>query len=72
MSQESDEPMTGLSKLILGCAFGIIHKYESSVASFRDCLHMRKNLPKNADDLHVSAFAQYELGATLLKNEQVF
>lgn len=71
MSQETDEPIKGLSSLILGCSYCIMKKYESAVASFRECLNVRRNIPKNSDDAHVSAFAQYELGALLLRNEQV-
>lgn len=69
--EESDEPMVGLSKLISGCAHNVMRNYETAVENFRRCLILRKGLQKNIDDAHVSAFAQYELGALLLKNEQV-
>lgn len=71
MVEECDEPMTGLSHLILGCCYSVKNDFENAVRNFRDCLYQRKNISKNSDDAHVSAFAQYELGALLLKNDQV-
>lgn len=71
VGEEFDEPMKGLSRLILGCTYCVKREFENAVRSFRECLNQRKNVPKNADDAHVSAFAQYELGALLLKNDQV-
>ncbi|KAJ8971625.1 hypothetical protein NQ314_000608 [Rhamnusium bicolor] len=68
--EENDEPMTGLSKLILGCTYCVQRQYEQGIEYFRKCLEMRKNIAPNADDAHVSAFCQYELGALLLRKEE--
>ncbi|KAJ8923161.1 hypothetical protein NQ315_001715 [Exocentrus adspersus] len=65
-----DEPMVGLSNLILGCAYGISGQVELAIDSFRKCLDKRSDLAPNAEDLHVSAFAQYELGVLLLRTEE--
>lgn len=67
----NDEPMIGLSKLILGCAYCVQKRFDEAVENFRKCLDMRKNLPANAEDAHVSAFCQYELAALLLRSEEV-
>lgn len=65
------EPMVGLAKLLeANCHCNLAH-YEEGMACFRQCLDMRKRLPYNSDDAHVSAFAQYELGALLVRNPQV-
>lgn len=63
--------MPGMSKLFLGSAYYVNKEYEKAVRSFQECLKCRVNIPKNADDAHISAFAQYELGALLMKNEDV-
>lgn len=68
---QKDEPMKGLSRLILGSAYCIGGQIELGIESFRKCLNMRQNLTPNSEDAHISAFSQYELGSLLLKNEQV-
>lgn len=65
------EPMVGLSKLIEGNCYCNLGRYEEGITCFRECLRMRGCLPTNSEDSHVSAFAQYELGALLLRNQQV-
>lgn len=70
--RECDEPMLGLSKLILGCANNINKEYDNAIKSLRECLNLRKNVYKSSDDMHITAFAQYELGALLLRNEEVY
>lgn len=63
--------MLGLSELIGGSARCILKDFEGGIASFRKCLDIRRDVPSNADDAHISAFAQYELGAILSKNSEV-
>ncbi|XP_023310382.1 tetratricopeptide repeat protein 39C-like [Anoplophora glabripennis] len=67
---QKDEPMKGLSKLILGCAYCNSGQIELGIENFRKCLDMRQGLAPNLEDAHISAFAQYELGAHLLRNEE--
>ncbi|CAH1984671.1 unnamed protein product [Acanthoscelides obtectus] len=67
---EEDEPMIGLSKLILGGALCVQRHYDQAEECFKKCLELRKDIPTNADDSHVSAFCLYELGLLLLKKEQ--
>ncbi|KAJ8957402.1 hypothetical protein NQ318_004882 [Aromia moschata] len=67
---ENDEPMKGLSKLILGCAYCIQGMYEEGLLNFRKCLEARKGIAYNVEDAHVSAFALYELGALLIRTEE--
>uniref|UniRef100_A0A1Y1LC40 Tetratricopeptide repeat protein 39C n=1 Tax=Photinus pyralis TaxID=7054 RepID=A0A1Y1LC40_PHOPY len=61
------EPMLGLALLIRGTCHCILKEYEVGIECLRQCLEIRKELPHNADDAHVSAFAQYELGHILMK-----
>lgn len=71
MNERNLEPMLGLSDLVGGSSRCILKEFEAGIASFRQCLEIRKNIPNNADDAHISAFAQFELGAILLKNPEV-
>lgn len=68
----ADEPMIGISQLIMGSAYCVQNQYNDGIASFRKCLEVRHNIPPNAEDAHVSAFSQYELGALLIKCPEVF
>lgn len=63
--------MLGISQLIEGICQYIIKQYDAAANSFRKCLEVRNLKPYNAEDAHVSAFAQYELGAILIKNIEV-
>lgn len=65
------EPMIGIAKLIQGNCYCNLGQHEDGIACFRQCLDMRKHLPYNCDDSHVSACAQYELGALLVHQPQV-
>lgn len=71
--RESDivEPMLGISKLIEGSCLCNLGRHENGVLAFRQCLDQRKELPNNSEDAHVSAFAQYELGALLVRKDEV-
>lgn len=71
MNERNQEPMLGLSELIAGSARCILKEFEEGIKSFRKCLEIRKDLPATAEDAHISAFAQFELGAILTKNPEV-
>lgn len=71
VSDFNQEPMLGLSKLILGCCYCIQRQYSMGIKNFRLCLEIRKDIANNAIDAHVSAFSQYELGALLIKTNDV-
>ncbi|KAG5881848.1 hypothetical protein JTB14_017906 [Gonioctena quinquepunctata] len=70
LTDQNDEPMPGLSKLILGCALCNRGLQYDALKPFRECMDMRKNVALDSYDAHVSAFCQYELGALLLRDEQ--
>ncbi|CAH1116013.1 unnamed protein product [Phaedon cochleariae] len=70
VSDPSQEPMRGLSSLILGCSYCVQNQNDKAVESFRICLDVRKNLAPNCSDAHISAFCQYELASLLVKNEE--
>lgn len=63
--------MVGLSKLIEGNCHCNLRQLEEGVACFKECLQRRQHLPNNDDHAHVSAFAQYELGAILVRQQDV-
>ncbi|XP_063917509.1 tetratricopeptide repeat protein 39C-like isoform X2 [Zophobas morio] len=65
-----NEPMLGLSKLILGCCYCIQRQYPKGIENFKLCLELRKDLPSNAVDAHISAFSHYELGALMIKTNE--
>lgn len=66
-SNQDVEVMTGLRNLLAGACQIILKEHERAIESFRCCLQLRRALPNNAPDAHVSAFSQYELGTLLLK-----
>ncbi|KAF5284352.1 hypothetical protein FQR65_LT13569 [Abscondita terminalis] len=66
----SAEPMIGLALLIEGSCHTIMNRYQDAVFCFRECLELRKNLAHTAQDAHVSAFAAFELGQLLIKNDE--
>lgn len=65
------EPMVGLAALIEGSCLCIMRRFNDGIEKFRECLEKRKDLSYNCSTAHVSAFAQYELGLLLIRNEQV-
>lgn len=65
------EPMVGLAKLIEGSIYCNLKQFAEGIASFRECLAMRKHLPNSGGGTYVSAFAQYELGALLVGKPEV-
>lgn len=70
-NQINCEPMMGLADLIQGSSLCILKRYNEGMDKFRSCLEKRKNLPLSLNGAHISAFAQYELGLLLIRNEQV-
>ncbi|KAK4874861.1 hypothetical protein RN001_014221 [Aquatica leii] len=64
------EPMTGVAFLIKGNCYSIMSKYKDAVHCFRKCLELRKHLSHTAEDVHISAFAAFELGQLLIKNDE--
>lgn len=66
-----DEPRKGMSSLILGACYNIQNDIVKAESYFRKCLEQRRNEAFNAEDAHISAFAQYELGNILIHNQQV-
>lgn len=66
-----DEPRKGLSSLILGACYNIQSDIIKAEMYFRKCLEQRQHEAFNAEDAHISAFAQYELGNILIHNPQV-
>ncbi|ENN75984.1 tetratricopeptide repeat protein 39C isoform X2 [Dendroctonus ponderosae] len=70
MISPSDEPRLGLANLILGSCHSIKGDLKLSAIYFRNCLSQRKNELATAEDAHISAFAQYELGHILTQSEE--
>ncbi|XP_050299544.1 tetratricopeptide repeat protein 39C-like isoform X2 [Anthonomus grandis grandis] len=68
--QPNGEPRNGLAYLIKGSAYGIRRNNKVATECFRKCLGQRSAEAKNAEDAHISAFAQYELGHILIQDPQ--
>ncbi|XP_041761697.1 tetratricopeptide repeat protein 39C-like [Anopheles merus] len=70
-SQPTDafsEPMVGISRLILGACLSCLARYEEAIGAFRECIFMRETLEhQEQQDMHISAFAYYELAVLLLR-----
>jgi len=60
-----NEPMKGLAKLILGACHGCLKNHDEAIIAYKECIEQRGEL---IDDLHISAFAHFELGMLLLKH----
>lgn len=61
-----NEPMIGLSKLILGTCHRLRGNFELAIKSYRDCIELRNDV-NIQNDFHISAFAHFELATTLLR-----
>lgn len=60
-----NEPMKGLAKLVLGSCHGQLKNYDEAIIAYKECIEQRGEL---LDDLHISAFAHFELGMLLMKH----
>uniref|UniRef100_A0A182K7E4 Tetratricopeptide repeat protein 39C n=1 Tax=Anopheles christyi TaxID=43041 RepID=A0A182K7E4_9DIPT len=73
-SQPTDafsEPMVGISRLILGACLCCLARYEEAIGAFRECIFVRETFDhQEQQDMHISAFAYYELAVLLLRHEQ--
>ncbi|XP_063710057.1 tetratricopeptide repeat protein 39C-like isoform X2 [Culicoides brevitarsis] len=61
-----NEPMKGLAKLVLATCHTCLKEYDEAIIAYRECIEQRGEL---LDDLHVSAFAHFELATLLLKHK---
>jgi hypothetical protein len=62
------EPMLGITKLIIGLCHVCLKNVELAIDAFRECIEARADELEN--DVHVSAFAHYELAMLLLKHRR--
>uniref|UniRef100_A0A8D9AGD6 Tetratricopeptide repeat protein 39C n=2 Tax=Cacopsylla melanoneura TaxID=428564 RepID=A0A8D9AGD6_9HEMI len=68
LSCDGEEPMLGLSKLILGASLNILNRKAEALTALESVLLVRKDLPSTAPDAHITAFALYEMGIILIEN----
>lgn len=61
-----NEPMKGLAKLVLATCHTCLKNYDEAIIAYRECIEQRGEL---LDDLHISAFAHFELATLLLKHK---
>lgn len=62
---ESDaEPMVGLQQLLLGAAQMTLKKFHLAIDAYYRCIKKRAHITNQ--DMHISAFAHYELATLLL------
>lgn len=70
---DSMEPMVGLKELILGGAHGALKNYSQAIDAYTQCIAKRTDIINQ--DMHISAFAHYELATLLIhchKNVSIF
>lgn len=60
-----NEPMKGLAKLILATCHSCLKNQDEAIIAYRECIEQRGEL---LDDLHVSAFAYFELAMLMLRH----
>ncbi|KAI5698075.1 hypothetical protein M8J75_001344 [Diaphorina citri] len=68
LSCQDEEPMVGLSKLILGASLNYLGRKTEALTALESVLLARKDTPTNAPDAHITAFALYEMGIILIQN----
>lgn len=66
---ELNEPSLGLGRLILGASLVCVKRYEEAIDAYRTCIAMREG-ELLQQDVHISAFAHYELAMLLLRQQQ--
>ncbi|XP_021705414.1 tetratricopeptide repeat protein 39C [Aedes aegypti] len=66
---ESTEPSQGLRQLILGASLGCGKRYEEAMSAYRTCIAMRNDEQDLQQNVHISAFAHYELAMLLLREQ---
>ncbi|XP_058059382.1 tetratricopeptide repeat protein 39C-like isoform X2 [Anopheles bellator] len=64
------EPMLGVSRLILGACLACLARYDEAILAYRECIAMRAEATDQQQDIHVSAFAFYELAVLLLRPQR--
>ncbi|XP_055607768.1 tetratricopeptide repeat protein 39C-like [Uranotaenia lowii] len=65
--EELNEPSLGLGQLVLGAALTALHRPEGAAGAFRRCIGRREG--EMLLDVHISAFAHYELAMLLLRRQ---
>ena len=63
-----NEPSLGISKMLLGASLVSLKKYNEAIEAYKECIEMRKD--EFTDDVHISAFAYYELAMLLIKHQK--
>ncbi|XP_062712967.1 tetratricopeptide repeat protein 39C-like [Aedes albopictus] len=69
LGDESPEPSLGLRQLILGASLCCAKRYDEAIDAYRACIAMRNDEPPLQQDVHISAFAHYELAMLLLREQ---
>ncbi|XP_058445774.1 tetratricopeptide repeat protein 39C-like isoform X2 [Malaya genurostris] len=62
---ELNEPSHGLGRLILGASLVCEKRIDAAIEAYRECIAMREG--ELEQDIHISAFAHYELAVLLLQ-----
>jgi tetratricopeptide (TPR) repeat protein len=63
-----NEPSLGISKMVLGASLVCLKKYSEAIDAYRECIELRKD--EFVEDVHISAFAHYELAMLLIKHKK--
>lgn len=58
------EPSIGLRELILGSVYAALHQYPLAIDAYAKCIAKRES--ESVHDMHLSAFAHYELATILI------
>ncbi|XP_058822433.1 tetratricopeptide repeat protein 39C-like [Topomyia yanbarensis] len=65
---ELNEPSLGLGRLILGACLVCVKRIDAAIEAYRECIALRDG--ESQHDIHISAFAHYELAVLLLQKPQ--
>lgn len=65
-----NEPMTGISHLVIASCHSCLQNFPEAINSYKNCIETRSTID-TPEDAHISAFAHYELAVLLVKHENV-
>lgn len=65
-----NEPLIGVSYLIIGASYSKLKMFDEAIYSYRKCVTYCDRLAESVALEHIPAFANYELALLLLKSNQ--
>lgn len=68
--EKLSEPILGLSHFLMGSCYAILHDFENSISSYKQCIDLCNENQFNLHLAYVPAYACYELAVVLMKSPE--